>query len=357
MSREQYIPRNDATGNGSVDSYEFDFKITSKDQLLVKVWNAAGVLQFAVRGSDTTDLDSVTFNATEGGEVVLPAVLDSGYKIAMILAPDEPDQVYNFTDHGSFSLPTITAALDKIMGYVQRAFYFGSRALRWGDELTEAEVADLDGQLPNPADHAGEFPIINDDEDGFEWSGVTTDQIFEAVDDSEAAQVAAEAAQSAAEAAQAAASASASAAASSATDAQTAQTAAEAAQDAAEAAAADAVAAAEDLLTTTFAVTDGQAASNLLDETLNSADFIAGIYTYVIVRGTTVFSSGSFALHWRNSRWYLVLWGDNRDDGSAAHGVTFSIQNDLNAIAQLQAALDVGAGNGTIKLKKQRFAA
>lgn len=98
------------------------------------------------------------------------------------------------------------------------------------------------------------------------------------------------------------------------------------------------------------AVTDGQAATNLTGETVNSASYLSAVYDYEIARGTTVFSTGTLSMHYRDSSWRLVVGTDNRDDDSAAHGVTFSISG--TTTGQLRAALDSGAGNGTIKLKR-----
>ncbi len=98
-----------------------------------------------------------------------------------------------------------------------------------------------------------------------------------------------------------------------------------------------------------FAVTDGQAATELTDVLVDSVDYRARLFTYIITRGTTVFSSGTFALHYRNTAWYVVMGTDNRDDASAAHGVTFTVSG--TTVAQLLAALDTGAGDGVISLK------
>lgn len=101
------------------------------------------------------------------------------------------------------------------------------------------------------------------------------------------------------------------------------------------------------------AVTDNQAAADLTGETVNSSLYTSRVYDYEIIRGTTVFSTGRLSLHYRSSTWYVCMGEDRRDDSSAAHGVTFSVTG--TTTAQLQAALDAGAGNGTIKLKSHKF--
>lgn len=97
-------------------------------------------------------------------------------------------------------------------------------------------------------------------------------------------------------------------------------------------------------------VTDGQSATNLTGETVDSSVYSSARYEYEIIRGTTVFSSGEFYLHYRNSTWQFVMGSENRDDSAADHGVTFSITG--TTTAQLRAALDTGAGNGSIKLRR-----
>lgn len=104
---------------------------------------------------------------------------------------------------------------------------------------------------------------------------------------------------------------------------------------------------------TSHAVTDGQAATTLTGETVDSSLYTSAVYDFEVIRGTTVFVVGRLSLHYRNSQWYVVLWSENYDDSGSPSGVTFSVTG--TTTAQLKAALDVGAGNGTIKLKKHRF--
>lgn len=104
---------------------------------------------------------------------------------------------------------------------------------------------------------------------------------------------------------------------------------------------------------TSHSVLDGQAATDLVGETVNSAMHTSAVYEYEIIRGTTVFSTGRLKLHYRNSAWRVVTGMDDRDDTSAAHGVTFSVSG--ATIAQLRAACNAGAGNGTIKFKRHLF--
>jgi len=106
-----------------------------------------------------------------------------------------------------------------------------------------------------------------------------------------------------------------------------------------------------DRVTAEYSVTDGQSASSLSGETFDGTVYTSAVFDYEIIRGTTVFTSGRFTLQYLNSTWRLE---DGGGEGSAS-GVTFSVTQSTT-IAQLKAALDVGAGNGTIKLKRHYYA-
>jgi hypothetical protein len=101
-----------------------------------------------------------------------------------------------------------------------------------------------------------------------------------------------------------------------------------------------------------YAVTDAQAAADLASETFDGTVYSSISYSVEILRGTTVFSNGTLVLQYVNGTW-RVYRGGFIDDGTE-DGVTFSITQATNTV-QLRAALDTGAGNGTIKLKRQLF--
>ena len=63
----------------------------------------------------------------------------------------------------------------------------------------------------------------------------------------------------------------------------------------------------------------------------------------------TVLANGKIALQYVNSTWRIVQGGFIT---TSAYGVTFSVSQ-TTTVAQLRAALDSGAGNGTIKLSKR----
>lgn len=101
----------------------------------------------------------------------------------------------------------------------------------------------------------------------------------------------------------------------------------------------------------THSVTDGQSASSLVGETFLSASYSAVDYFFEIIRGTTVNANGEFSAQKQNGTWRISL-GPYRGD---IHGVTFALSG--TTTQQLTAALNSGAGNGTIKLSKRYITA
>lgn len=99
------------------------------------------------------------------------------------------------------------------------------------------------------------------------------------------------------------------------------------------------------------AVTDAQSATALSGESWAAADYSSVDYDFEIIRGTTVNANGSFSVQDQNGTWRVAL-GPYRGD---VHGVTFSLSG--TTTQQLLAALDTGAGNGTIKLSRRLISA
>lgn len=97
------------------------------------------------------------------------------------------------------------------------------------------------------------------------------------------------------------------------------------------------------------AVTDAQSATDLTGETVDFAVYSSALYEVEIIRGTTVISSGRIAVQNLNGTARVVTGLFLADE---AHGVTFSVSQ-AALVAQLRAALDTGAGNGTIKLSRR----
>lgn len=101
-----------------------------------------------------------------------------------------------------------------------------------------------------------------------------------------------------------------------------------------------------------FAVTNGQAATNLLAETYDGTVYSTVMIFFEIKRGTTVMAAGTLTLNYLNGTWRI----EEGNYTGEVHGVTWSITQSTT-VGQLKAALDSGAGDGTIKFKKTLFPA
>lgn len=99
-----------------------------------------------------------------------------------------------------------------------------------------------------------------------------------------------------------------------------------------------------------FAITDGQSATDLSGITVDSDDVNSRVFEYEIIRGTTVVSRGDLALLNENGTWAVY---DGGWKGGLNHGVTWSVSQ-ASTVGQLRAATSSGPGAGTIRLR-QRF--
>lgn len=389
-----YDPIERYTGNGMLDEYTFDFLIIQASEILILVLDDDDEEIERFRGDELNAfLDSLEFDETNGGgTVTLTDNLPTGYTLTLLLAPDEPKQTSNFTTAGTFNLPYLQAAFNKLGSLIQRVSWLAQRSIRLNDSYNDV----FDPQLPLVLE-ADRTIVVNPTGTGL-VQGPSIDELLQAsqdVLDAEAAALAAQEAQVAAEDAQiaaelaetnaetaesnaagsavaaaasaiaasgsaSAASASAIAAAASAaaaltsennaetaeTNAETAETGAVVAQVAAEAAAASIIGGA---LTGPFAVNQNSN-SDLVGEVTDSADYLAVNYIAWILRGTTVFARQEFTIFYRNGGWKYSLGPGRRDDASVVHGVTFTAHA---TTAQINADVDnSGAGNAQIWLQK-----
>lgn len=240
--------------------------------------------------------------------------------------------------NSAFNSSNVNKAFDRVVAMIQQL----------AEKLTRApllRVSEQEAQITLPEPVADTLLTWNSDGDDLENTSITVTDITDAQAAAEAAQAAAEEAQTAAEAAQ--------------TAAEGAQTAAETAEDnaaasavAAALSAAEAAAAITDpwSLFATHSITDGQSATDLTDETVDNTVHSSAEYQFEIIRGTTVIANGEFTLQSANGTWRISL-GAYRGD---THGVTFTVSQ-ATTIAQLRAALDSGAGDGTLKLSRRRI--
>ena len=143
MSIASYLVRSEYTGNGTLASYTFNFKIASTSHIIVMVTNATFVTTFRVRGTDVTYLTSVTFDAVAGGgTVVLASNLPSGHFLTILLANDEPLQASEFKNKSDFTLSRFESALDVQAGAIQRLAYLVDRSLKISDSVKDAQTFD-----------------------------------------------------------------------------------------------------------------------------------------------------------------------------------------------------------------------
>jgi len=160
MARTTYAPKQSYTGNGTLASYTFDFKIEELSQLLVIEVDDSGVETQRVRGTDIVYLSSVDFDPVDGaGTVNLAANLANNYKLFILLANDAPTQPYEFRNKGSFSLKRIELALDFLTGIIQRLTLRSSQSIKIND--TDDETT-FDTTLPRDiANNTEKFLQVN----------------------------------------------------------------------------------------------------------------------------------------------------------------------------------------------------
>lgn len=173
MSRV-YAPNQEYLGTGLVKAYDGDFLIQSLEHLLVIQVDDAGAEVIRVRGSDVTDLiESVEWDDSglvAGFTVNLLVELPFDYRLIFLLAPDTPDQSFEFADKDSFTLRQIEAALDWLQGQIQRLFYWGFRSLKLSDLDDPTE---FDMTLPSGmADESNKLkiPQVKETYDAFQMS-------------------------------------------------------------------------------------------------------------------------------------------------------------------------------------------
>lgn len=168
MSIPEFNVKEQWIGDGTLAVYTFDFTIQDLEHLLIIVQDDAGAQIQKVRGSDTSYLSGVVFDAVDGGgTVTLLAVLPDQYTITFLMANDIPTQPTQFINKFSFTLRSFELALDFIVCQIQRLFYLTNRSIKL-DDLDDND--DFDTTLPPDAeDNPGSPIVVNSDGDGFAW--------------------------------------------------------------------------------------------------------------------------------------------------------------------------------------------
>lgn len=289
MSRV-YAPNQEYLGTGLLAAYDGDFLIQSLEHLLVIMVDDDGAEVSRVRGSDTTEIiESVEWDDSglvAGFTVNLLVELPTDYRLIFLLAPDTPDQSFEFADKDSFSLRQIEAALDWLQGQIQRLFYWANRSLKLSDL---DDPTDFDTTLPQDiTDNPGKGIFINDDADGFTF--LSPDDIVEGIADTGGP----------------------------------------------------------------FAITDGMAATNVTDMTVDvdvysSARFVCEILSTTIGSLVTLFvvNKGTTAV----PAWEIKEGPTIGDE----HNVIFTLESAVAGDAQIQAADNGNNGARTLKWRKVLF--
>jgi hypothetical protein len=246
------------------------------------------------------------------------------------------EQAIEFINSGQMLLDNIEQGMDILTMIIQQVNEVAQKSVRL-NEITS--LSTFNPRLPlliNDADSAGKVVVINDTFDGLDL-GPTTGDIADAAENAAAAAASADAAANS----QAIAAANVIAAA--------AQAALAAASAAAAAASALAAAAAGSVYTkATF--TDGQVATPIVSESFDSGTDIAVMYMYAVIRGTTVALIGHTGMVYKNSVWTKLEMPYAGD----YHGLTYSVTQ-VGTTGTLNVAADIGAGNGTLYLKRFEF--
>lgn len=97
-----------------------------------------------------------------------------------------------------------------------------------------------------------------------------------------------------------------------------------------------------------YAVTDGQTATDLIAQSLDLTKYSSAVYDVEIKRGTTVMANGRIAVQNLNGTARVVVGVFITGE---THGVTFSVSQ-VGLVAQLRVATSAGPGAGTVKLSR-----
>lgn len=167
--RPTFNVRQEYLGTGSVSSYQFSFKITALEQLLLVALDDDGDEHFRVRGTDTVHIDSVTFDPLDGGgTVVLKVNLPADYRLFIMYADDEPVQTHRYRLGRDTKPRNIEDSLDYLMGAIQRLMWWNKRALKIGDVVRDTDADVIVGDFPKPT-VMGAILRLNDTNTGYDY--------------------------------------------------------------------------------------------------------------------------------------------------------------------------------------------
>lgn len=205
MSLSSSTSRNDYVGNGSVDTYDYDFKIFDEDHLLVVVRHPTTSVETEL--TITTDYTVTGVNSSSGGTVVLvdngQAWIDAGGDLdvdwAITIKRVVPlTQTTDIRNQGDFYPEVHEDQFDKLTMIEQQQQDDIDRSLKMPVSVPASAFSP---ELPSElTENPGATIIVNDAGDGFEL-GPTADEISGAQDSADDAAASAAAADASADAA------------------------------------------------------------------------------------------------------------------------------------------------------------
>ncbi|MCF0046665.1 hypothetical protein [Enterobacter hormaechei] len=126
MTVSTVVDHNDYTGNGVTTSFPYTFRIFKKTDLAVSVVDLNENITVLMLDTDYTVTNAGGYN---GGNVVLTAPLENGWKIS-IARELEPTQETDLRNQGKFFAEVHEDAFDKLTMLIQQAFSVFRLALR-----------------------------------------------------------------------------------------------------------------------------------------------------------------------------------------------------------------------------------
>lgn len=158
--RPNYDVRQVYNGDGIQATFTFDFKVVDLEHLLVlHVDSITEEVYFAVRATDTTYF-STTLNGEEGGSIEFVTEPETGTKVIILLADDNPTQPSKYVADDRYTLRRIENSLDTLSGQIQRMRYLLDRSIKLPEKFTAAFLSEMDNII------AESVPVINATRDG-----------------------------------------------------------------------------------------------------------------------------------------------------------------------------------------------
>lgn len=150
MAIPAYKPREEKIGTGLLSSYTFDFKVISKDQILLIHTDENNEIIWIVRGDDVVVLTSVVLGPSPdgGGTVNLTAPLPLNHNLIIIQSEDAPTQPKRMKEKTGWTLKDMESALDFLGVEIQSLSYKIGRAMLMSDVLLDS--AGFDHSVPPP---------------------------------------------------------------------------------------------------------------------------------------------------------------------------------------------------------------